>query len=345
LGTALWSASAVLGIAASVSGIAHAQDERESRAVALFNEGRAFLEKGDCPSAVPKFLEALRLHESIGAHLSAAECYAQSDPAAAWRQYRTAERAARERGDDRAAFAAAHAAALEPRLAIVKVHVSEPSPGLEVHVDGAPLDTPDGTVAVVSGNHSIDAAAPGKKRWSRTVQASIGRIEDVRITLEEAEAVQAPTGAGVGAAVEQRRAPASPQPEAETPRRGAWRRQAGLVLGASGIAGVALGSIAGVLALTTKSDLQSKCGMYGGSYPSDCGGATEASSASWRSDRTGEVSTLRAWTTVSTVGFIAGGALLGGGAALYLTAPGRSDDQPTVGLGLWPGGVQGFARW
>jgi hypothetical protein len=130
---------ATLGISAallvSLSGTAQAQRDTEARAAALFTEGRALLEKGDCPAAIDRFLAALRLTESVGAHLSAGDCYEHTDPAAAWRQYRAAERASRALGDERAAVAQSRAAALEPQIAILSVVVPT-TPGLEVRIDG-----------------------------------------------------------------------------------------------------------------------------------------------------------------------------------------------------------------
>jgi hypothetical protein len=327
----------------SIGRLAAAQDDRETRALALFHEGRALLEKGYCPAAIPKFLEAIRLRESIGAHLSAAECYEHDDPAASWRQYKTAERQALELTDDRESFARSHAAALEPGLDIVQVRVVDAPPGLAVVVDQKlVVDAKDWKVALVPGDHTLLATAPNKKPWSRTLTASVGR-EDVRITLVDA----APSGAAVPleAPAVPVVAPRPPEPEPQTPALGPrpLRRRIGLGFGAAGIAGLALGSIAGILAVTTKSDLRTQCGMFGGSYPSNCGGPTEASNTAWRNDRTSEVSTLRTWATVSTVGFIAGAALLGTGATLYLT--GRGDAQPAVGLGLWPGGASAIGHW
>ena len=96
---------------------------------------------------------------------------------------------------------------------------------------------------------------------------------------------------------------------------GHGRRVLGLVVGSAGLAGVAAGGIFGALTFSTWSKANSEC-------PSHMGCPTSATN-----DRSSAVT----FGTVSTVAFIAGGALLAGGLTLYVTAP--KDRAPSVALG------------
>jgi len=90
-------------------------------------------------------------------------------------------------------------------------------------------------------------------------------------------------------------ATASPKSDVETPSSsGDTQRTAGLVIGGAGVVGLGIGAVLGIMAQGAWAGSQHQC-------PGACSALTEAN--------------------VATVGFIAGGALLAGGAVLYLTAP------------------------
>jgi hypothetical protein len=110
--------------------------------------------------------------------------------------------------------------------------------------------------------------------------------------------------------------PATPsRPPAETPAasRSPWRT-VGWVLGGVGVAGIAVGTIFGVEALSTKS---SHCDANGKCSPP------------------GSASNAYQQATVSTVGFIAGGVLLAGGLGLVLFAP-TGERSSTTGVAIGP---------
>jgi hypothetical protein len=84
------------------------------------------------------------------------------------------------------------------------------------------------------------------------------------------------------------------------------QRLFGLVVGGVGIAGIATGTIFGVLALNNNKKADEVCN--GNICPVGSGGLEFSQDA-------------RSYATVSTVGFIAGGVLVATGATLYLLAP------------------------
>src|SRR5262245_44821287 len=55
------------------------------KAVAAFQEGRRWIEQGNCDAAVPKFRESLQYESSVGARLNIVDCVEHSDPLSAWR--------------------------------------------------------------------------------------------------------------------------------------------------------------------------------------------------------------------------------------------------------------------
>jgi len=94
----------------------------------------------------------------------------------------------------------------------------------------------------------------------------------------------------------------------------------GLVAGGFGVAGIAVGSVFGMMTLSQKSQQQSDCG------------STATCTPAGRSQAVNDHSSGMTDSTISTVGFIAGGALLVGGVVLFFTA-GPSSQQPS-GAGL-----------
>jgi hypothetical protein len=103
----------------------------------------------------------------------------------------------------------------------------------------------------------------------------------------------------------------------------------GLVAGAAGVVGVALGAVFGAEALSTKG---SHCDSSGLCDP-------------------GSASTAYNQATISTVGFVAGGILLAGGVTMYLLAPKNVKEPPAANVALAPmvgpsrGGLQLAGRW
>lgn len=109
------------------------------------------------------------------------------------------------------------------------------------------------------------------------------------------------------------------------------QKVAGLVVGGAGIVGIAVGSIFGAIASSSWSKAQGECS------PGNCPSAAHALAAT---DHDSAVTAA----TISTVGFIAGGALLVGGIVVFLTAPRREEGTSTRAFTLVPNvGANGAA--
>jgi hypothetical protein len=328
-----WGAFAV---AFAVSGSAHAQEPAERQAERVFTEGRELVRAGKCNEAIPKFLESLRLHESVGAHLSVAQCLETNDPAGAWRQFREAERLAQRTEDQRASFARAHAAALESRLALVRIQVQGESAEAQVRIDGRAIDLSVPVAVVAPGEHVVEATLPTKAPWSQHVRATIGQTVDVRVTFESTDTRRDATTGAASQPPSPARGASETSQDTRTPQSkpGSTQRTIGLVVGAVGVAGVIVGSIAGLVAMSARTDAKTACETGGGTFPNSCTGDISAVNSKVHSAGTS--------ADIATVGFIAGAALLGVGATVYLTAP----HAPTaIAARLSPGGVAFEGRW
>jgi hypothetical protein len=320
-----------------------------SRAVAAFQDARSLIEAGHCEQAIPKLQASLTFEPSIGAELSLADCYETTDPLAAWKQLKEAQRLAYIKHDERMTAARNRAAALEPRLAVVRVvipAVTMDLPGLEVRMDGSIVDKfyyGDGSaVAVYPGRHRLTVTAPSKAPWTLTFEASqenpvtaSPRLED---TFSEPPAASPAVVPQVATAPPPAPlAPAEPLPPAPGEHRaGTTRRTVGLVLGGVGVTGLIAGIVTGAIVFGEKGTLD---GLCNNNYP-QCGSNVVAANHDY--------STARSLGVVSDVGFIAGGAALVTGAVLYLSVP-RSTSPAAAfrvsPLGVLGGGVMITRSW
>jgi hypothetical protein len=115
-----------------------------------------------------------------------------------------------------------------------------------------------------------------------------------------------------------------PPPPPPPPAEGlGTQRILGIVGGGVGVAGIAVGSVFGLLTASAISKQKSDCASS-----TNCANAAQAASdhSTWTTDG-----------TISTIAFIAGGALLAGGAIVFFTAGHAGTEQPAAtGLMLVP---------
>jgi hypothetical protein len=304
---------AVLLASLSVGAPAAAADQRAAAQV-LFEQGKALVERGDFADACPKFAESLRLDTGTGTMLWLADCLENNgQTASAWAQFKEAAAAAALAHDARESVARDRAKSLEKRLSWVAVVVpTTPAavPGLQVQRDGVVVGAAEWGVAVPvdPGVHAFSASAPGRREWRSTVNVPVGPTR-LAVTIPALDASPADTSAAAPAS-------ASPGPSPRERARGSGRddvghtqRVVGVVVGGVGLAGVALGGFFGIGAKSRYDESNT-----GGHCVND---ACDAFGKRARSDASGQA-------LVSTVAFIAGGAALAGGIALYLTAPSSS---------------------
>jgi hypothetical protein len=187
------------------------------------------------------------------------------------------------------------------------------APGLEVRLDGEAIGAGVwGTaVPVDPGPHKIEASAPGRVAWNGKVE--IGAVSDAK-TVSVPVLVEAPKAPVAAAPPPPATASPPPSPPPAPPREAPSRVPAYVALGVGG-AGVAIGSITGLMSLSKVSDLKSNCPSKVG-----CDGST--------------IDSGKTLGTVSTIAFVLGAAGLGYGTYAILTT--RSE---SVSVGVGPGSV------
>jgi hypothetical protein len=292
----------VMGFAVLMTSLSRAGADGGLAANALFDEGRRLMNAGQYAQACPKFMESQKLDPGVGTMLNLAVCYEKNgQTASAWSAYRDTAAAARDKGQlEREQIARAGVSRLEPQLFKVAINVSAQPNENEITLEVDGRTTPNELWGLPTpldpGKHRIDARAPSKKPWSATIEVT--GPSTPAVTVPVLEVVPVVTGALPAA-------PRSPAAPVETPARaGQGQRTLAVVVGGVGVAGVALGTLFGVLTKRTynKSDPLcnvDKCTNQGIEY---------RNSAFTQAD-------------ISTVGFAVGGAGLVGALVLWFTAP------------------------
>ncbi|HEV3189719.1 MAG TPA: hypothetical protein VGY54_04435 [Polyangiaceae bacterium] len=188
---------------------------------------------------------------------------------------------------------------------------------VRIRVDGAVLtDRLDGTpLKVDPGTHVFTFDIAGQPTVTRSLLAREGEASrHERVVVGDSGA---PTSASSGSA------PSPETPGAVAQSRGLSTQQwVGLSLAGAGAVGVVVGTVVGLMASSDWSDAKNICG----GDPSRCVRPSEAE---------GHQSRARDEATLSTAAFIAGGALLVGGAVTYFTGS-ASRERPARGIAVAP---------
>jgi len=306
--------------AASTANAQSAGASNRAAAEALFGEGRKLAASGKYAEACPKFEASEQLDPGLGTLLNLAACYEKlGKTASAWAEYKEAIPLARASGSKvRLDLATERAAALESRLSMLTIRAiagSEEATGLEIRRDGVPVQPAElGTpIPLDPGPHTVEAVAPGKQKWASTVQLADAAKLDVNVpalTPVPGNA-SAPTKAETSKPVE------PPPPEAASS--GSAQRTTAIVVGAVGLVGLGVGTVFGIGASSKWSEAKSGCTAY----PYGCSADALDAKSSGQSK-----------ATISTVGFIVGGAAIAGATVLWFTAPSR---EQSVAVGIGPG--------
>lgn len=308
-------------------------------AEALFAEGRRLVADGKFAEACPKFEGAQRVAPTPGTLLNLANCYEKAGrTASAWASFRDAISMAKGAGRaDLAEQAQKRAAALEPKLARLSVTVTATAANLEILRDGTPIpreawSTP---VPVDPGEHVIEAKAPGRKSLRLTAQSPIegqtATLNVPELEVDPAAASTAPAGSSASASGDGTPGaqPTATNGGAGTDRNsadpGATQRLLGIGVAGLGVAGLIVGGVFAASASSKNDDSKAECRSEAPNLCSQAGKdlRDDAQSAG----------------TVATVGFVAGALLIGGGAALFFTAPKASSSTPNMALAPTPGGL------
>jgi len=275
-------------------------------ATMLFNEGRRLAAAHRYPDACPKFEESQRLDPGIGTQFNLADCYEHTQrTASAWALFLDVASSAGGMGQEaRELVARKRAAALEPKLSKLTVIAPKNVPGLEVRRNGEPLAGVlwNKPVPVDAGSYTIEASAPGKKKWSTL--ATVGPDgAAVTATVPALEASDVPLPGPVGATGEAERSSLQAEPSGEPTHLARDESIAALAVGGAGVVSVVIGAVFGLKSISKHSDYEALCAE------NVC--STAAAPIHDEAVAAGDV---------STVAFLVGGAMVAGGAVLWVVA-------------------------
>jgi hypothetical protein len=308
---------------------ASASTETAAGAQALFFEGRRLVTEGQYAAGCARLDQSEKLDPAPGTLINLADCYEKSGKlATAWIAYHDAAVAAERASRDAwAKQARDRAQLLEPRVPKLSVVVDEPVPGLEVQRDGAAI-APSAlglAVPVDPAAYEIAATAPRRRPWSTkiTVESGMYVVLHVPVLAEETEA--RPLETEPHAVQSPARAP-SVLPDRAA---GSVQRTIGLALGGVALVAAGIGLYFGMDAITDNQDATARCPTSPRCTDPEAVGLTTAASHA---------------ATVSTVAFIASGALLAAGAGVYFTAP-RQLSSSSLSVGLAGSNVLLGGRW
>jgi hypothetical protein len=319
----------------AISGSASAQSPAQDRALAesLFRSAKGLVGEGNFDEACPKFAESQRLDPQLGTLLHLATCHEQQGKTAtAWIEFTEAATIAASKNEERReAIARDRADALEKRLSRIQVMIDGSVDDLEVRLDGKAIGSASLRIAIPvdPGEHRIDAGAPGRQAWSRSIDVKPGpALETITIPkLEE--------GSGEMRPLDGDDDPERAQPGDAERDDGSTQRTVGFVIGGAGLAGVVVGAVFGGVAASQASDADELC---------------EGSLCTQQGlDMHDEASDS---ATVSTVLFGVGLAAVAAGVVIVLTAPSGADGDnsalqlpPTLYLRPTLTGVSFGGRW
>ncbi len=285
---------------AATASPALAQLSAQDKAVAdaFFDEGVKLLHAGKFTEACPKLAESERIDPAVGTALYLGECFERIGKiASAQAMFQEGYDYAKRRNDTRAAVAKEHHDKLKPSTLAVVLAPGAQVDGLAIVRDDAAMSMLELGTALPSdgGSHVVVATAPGKKKLSLTVNVPKqgGAVTLTIPKLEDEERI-------------------APTVVVTTPpiSNGSGRRVVGLTIGGVGLAGIVVGSVAGLIATLDWN--------ASNSTDNGCNSGTTTCLTQHGIDLR---SSAQTWATVSTVGLIAGAALAVTGLIVLLTAP------------------------
>ena len=321
----------------AIASVAAADPPRDpAMAETLFKTGKDLLQSGDWPGACAKFEASYDLDPAVGTLVKIARCRDHDGKlAAAWYDYQRALKLNQEKGDqteqrrkDLDKFIRAELATLEPRVPKLRVVIAAPPAGLRLtrNAQELPLGALGEALPIDPGAQRIIAEAPGYRREEREVAASEGQLVEVEIRLEAtpppplSTAVLPPV---LPPAVPPPIAPLAPESPDAPAAPGRGQRIGGIVVGSAGV--ILLGVAAG-FGVSTLKKVGASADLCGSDNFCDPDGITLRDQA-------------RASQTVGLVLLGAGVAAVGGGIAIYLTAPKAAPSSSAIRVLLQPSGM------
>lgn len=311
-----------------------AAPDAQTRAVAerLFDEGLALMAAGDTAAACAKMEKAVELTErqAAGGLMELGRCWQKlGRSASAWAMFREAAARAATLGQaDREREATEAAAALNGKLAYVRVRITAPLEGLRIFRDGVevPRATHEEPLPVDPGRHHLEVTAPGRTPWARDIdiKAEPGQLDIDVPALAPLPVQTALPRTGRGA-----------PPFNQTVSVWSPARLAGIGVGGAGV--VALGASLG-LVLGAKSD-----------YDAALASCTTAALPLCPPESKQAIDAARGRGDIATGLLVGGAAFAAAGVVMVIVAPSKSMSAQagtgSVALQLGPGALRLQGTW
>ena len=309
-----------LGVAVPAAG----QDSAASEA--LFNKGVAEMEAGRYPAACPALAESHRLDPRAGTVFTLAECEMKwgklasavahySDYVGLVSRMQAADKA---RHGERVKTAEQQLAKLRPQVPQLSLVLPGAAPkGTVVKRDGVTLSEVSlgSSLPVDPGEHVIVTQVPSGPEHEQKVSIGVGENKRVELEIELPKDSASPQP--VGAAPASGHIDTSTAPGPEHSPSGAGRTW-GYVAGGIGVAGLAVGTVTGLMSMSKKKIVDDNCS----------GAVCNEQGVSAADDG-------KTLGTISTVGFGIGIAGLATGVVLLLTAP-KAESKESSGRSWQP---------
>jgi hypothetical protein len=155
------------------------------------------------------------------------------------------------------------------------------------------------------GRHLVIASAPG--HLERRYEVAVAEGKTHKLVVEPGETAAVAPAPSAQTAVPPPLAQPPPPAPSDQPTSSNGKRTAGYIVAGTGIAGILVGSVTGIIALQKKNAMLDDCDKVGGVYSCGADGLDAA--------RSGDT-----FATVSTIAFAAGAAATGVGLWLILSS-------------------------
>lgn len=287
----------------------------------LFEEGRVAMAAQDFVTACARFEASHRLSPGGGVLANLGDCEERRGRLIASRD---AFKSAAElfTKAEKKQYALERAAAVERTIPKLTVQVAEPLPAeLTISVDDKAV-APKAVTLLDPGHYTVVVRAP--KYRERTYPLDLRPGESRVLTTVALEPLDAPAASPLLPMH------VDPPPPVESDKPSPIRT-AGFVVGGLGVVGLGVGAVTGILALGSASTVKSSCN-------------TDVTPATCKTQEgLDAMSSGQTTATVSTIGFIGGGALLTAGLVMILTAP-KSASKLAIVPTMGPGNA-GLVMW
>jgi hypothetical protein len=142
----------------------------------LFHEGVELMKEHNCPQAIPKFVASQQLDPKAATVANLGSCYEKvGRSASAWYKYREGATLATTEGNlslrDQILGAIA---TLTPTLTRLRVIPPRGTSAPSITLNGEPLADDGMPIALDPGENIIEASAPGRQPWRRSLSAEVG---------------------------------------------------------------------------------------------------------------------------------------------------------------------------